>query len=102
MVQDPNKYKGLNLYFGSDLHLVQLRSQGSLLLVPRERGCIWNTMWLAVKVAPLVKQSEFKLKVNDLIVTCMQRFSQPHFALRSDRFIEMSTAAVIGQHHLAS
>lgn len=59
-------------------------------------------MWLAVKVAPLVKQSEFKLKVNDLIVTCMQRFSQPHFALRSDRFIEMSTAAVIGQHHLAS
>ena len=55
MVQDPNKYKGLNLYFGSDLHLVQLRSQGSLLLVPRERGCIWYTMWLAAKVAPLVK-----------------------------------------------
>lgn len=96
MVQDPNKYQGLNLYLGSDLHQVQLR------LVPRERGCIWNTMWLAVKVAPLVKQSEFKLKVNDLIVTCTQRFSRPHFALRSDRFIEMSTAAVIGQHHLAS
>ena len=96
MVQDPNKYKGLNLYLGSDLHQVQLR------LVPRERGCIWNTTWLAVKVAPLVKQSEFKLKVNDLIVTCTQRFSRPHFALRSDRFIEMSTAAVIGQHHLAS
>lgn len=96
MVQDPNKYQGLNLYLGSDLHQVQLR------LVPRERGCIWNTMWLAVKVAPLVKQSEFKLKVNDLIVTCTQRFSRPHFALRSDRFIEMSTAAVIGHHHLAS
>lgn len=96
MVQDPNKYKGLNLYLGSDLHQVQLR------LVPRERGCIWNTTWLAVKVAPLVKQSEFKLKVNDLNATCTQRFSRHHFALRYDRFIEMSTAAVIGQHHLAS
>ena len=96
MVQDPNKYQGLNLYLGSDLHQVQLR------LVPRERGCIWNTMWLAVKVAPLVKQSEFKLKVNDLNATCTQRFSRHHFALRYDRFIEMSTAAVIGHHHLAS